>query len=507
LKNDGSVVTWGDNEYGQTMAPPGWRGITAIAGGGTFTAVLGTPTAPAIIEPLASQEVNVWQNPSFTVRATGFPLFYQWRKDGVDLAGATNATCNLPLVQTSHAGTYTVVVSNVLGSVTSAVAELTVKTNLVGTVVVWGTDYSGVANVPVAAQSEVTAVSAGSSHLVALKNDGSVVAWGETYYGQMMMPNTVQSGVIAIAAGGLHTLALKNDGSLVAWGAVTNSNVGTWFDFGQTRVPAAAQSGVTAIAAGFYHSVALKNNGSVIAWGAGTIDTASFTNSGDNYGQYGQSLVPASAQSGVTAIAAGWLHTAALKNDGSVIAWGDHRHGQTNVPIAAQSGVIAISAGNGHKVSLKNDGSVVGWGWNGYGQTTVPVAAQSGVVAIAAGSAHTLALKNDGTVVEWGGSGDGRTTVPNGLSGVTAIAEGNPYTVALLGTAPLLPSLNARPSGNELILAWPTNFGGFTVESTTNLTPPVVWSEVTNPRVVVGGQYTVTNSPSGSAQFFRLRKP
>ena len=67
------------------------------------------------------------------------------------------------------------------------------------------------------------------------------------------------------------------------------------------------------------------------------------------------------------------------------------------------SGVMAIAAGGDHTVALKNDGSVVAWGDNGYGQTTVPVAAQSGVTAIAAGGSHTVALKNDGSVVAWGG--------------------------------------------------------------------------------------------------------
>jgi hypothetical protein len=43
-------------------------------------------------------------------------------------------------------------------------------------------------------------------------------------------------------------------------------------------------------------------------------------------------------------------------------------------------------------VALKNDGSVVAWGNNGLGQTTVPVAAQSGVTAITAGGYHTVAL-------------------------------------------------------------------------------------------------------------------
>ena len=43
-------------------------------------------------------------------------------------------------------------------------------------------------------------------------------------------------------------------------------------------------------------------------------------------------------------------------------------------------------------VALKQDGTVVAWGGNGSGQTTVP-AGLSGVVAIAAGWGNTVALK------------------------------------------------------------------------------------------------------------------
>jgi hypothetical protein len=81
-------------------------------------------------------------------------------------------------------------------------------------------------------------------------------------------------------------------------------------------------------------------------------------------------------------------------------------------------------------VALKQDGTVVAWGGNSEGQTTVP-AGLSGVVAIAAGWSHTVALKQDGTVVAWGGNIDGQTTVPAGLSGVVAIAAEAYHTVAL----------------------------------------------------------------------------
>ena len=63
---------------------------------------------------------------------------------------------------------------------------------------------------------------------------------------------------------------------------------------------------MTAIAAGFYHSLALKKDGSVIAWGCGPNDFVTYTD-------FGQCTIPAAAASGVTAIAAGYYHSLALK--------------------------------------------------------------------------------------------------------------------------------------------------------------------------------------------------
>ena len=168
LKSDGSVVAWGSrysdrDGYVAATVPAGLSGVTAIAAGGGHTVALVVPTAPAITTQPVSQAVNVWQSASFTVTATGYPLNYQWRKDGVDIAGATSATYSLPFAQTNQAGSYTVVVSNSVGSVTSAPpAVLTVNPASPGTVVAWGYNDFGQTTVPVAAQSGVTAIAAGS---------------------------------------------------------------------------------------------------------------------------------------------------------------------------------------------------------------------------------------------------------------------------------------------------------------------------------------------------------
>src|SRR5665213_3056576 len=66
------------------------------------------------------------------------------------------------------------------------------------------------------------------------------------------------------------------------------------------------------------------------------------------------------------------------------------------------------------------------------------------------------------------------------------------------------PQLTIILSEPNVILTWPTNAAGFTLQSTTNLVSPVVWSTVSPGPVVVNGQYAVTNPASGTNKFYQL---
>jgi alpha-tubulin suppressor-like RCC1 family protein len=172
--------------------------------------------------------------------------------------------------------------------------------------------------------------------------------------------------------------------------------------------------------------------------------------------------VPTCASPGGSALAGGFFHSASLKQDGTVWAWGYNSDGELGdgtttsrsspAQVPGLSGGTAIAAGFWHTVVLRQDGTVWTWGYNLYGQlgdgtttsrsSPVQVPGLHSVTAIAANHHQTMALRQDGTVWAWGHNGagqlgDGTTTsrtspvqVP-GLTHVIALAVGPLYTVAL----------------------------------------------------------------------------
>ena len=79
-------------------------------------------------------------------------------------------------------------------------------------------------------------------------------------------------------------------------------------------------------------------------------------------------------------------------------------------------------------------------------------------------------------------------------------AEGTVFSLSLPGP----PQLTITRSGTNVVVTWPANAAGFTLQSTTNLVAPSVWRTNLPAPVIVNGQNTVTNAISGTRQFYRL---
>ena len=94
----------------------------------TLTVVTAAPVAPTITNQPQSQTVTVGATATFTVVATGTaPLGYQWYKNTVVITGATSASYTTPATVSGDSGSsFTVKVSNSVGSQTSNAATLTV---------------------------------------------------------------------------------------------------------------------------------------------------------------------------------------------------------------------------------------------------------------------------------------------------------------------------------------------------------------------------------------------
>ncbi|MGA2052591.1 MAG: immunoglobulin domain-containing protein [Opitutales bacterium] len=101
---------------------------TNSAGSATSSAAMLTVVTPlTFVTQPASQSVKAGTKVTLAVSATATSaLTYQWQKNGVNIAGATNATLVLKSVTATNSGNYTVVATSSLGSLTSDTAALLV---------------------------------------------------------------------------------------------------------------------------------------------------------------------------------------------------------------------------------------------------------------------------------------------------------------------------------------------------------------------------------------------
>jgi len=390
---------------------------------------------------------------------------------------------------------------------------------------------------PTTGLPDVTAVSGGREHALALSADGHVWAWGDNVDGQIgngthndaLVPVQVPgiSGAVQVAAGHYHSLALLGDGTVRAWGLNTGGQLGDGTTTNRlSPVPVSGLTGVLEVSGGRDLSIALKADGTVWAWGLngnGQLGDGTTTNR--------TRPVRVGNLGGVVHVAAGRDHGLAVASDGTVWSWGLNSSGQLGdgtttqrtspVQVVGVSGAVEVAAGADHSIALLSDGRVETWGENsraelgtGSGPDRTLAAVVGGlppVASIDAGRDHTLAVTTSGTLWVWGFDdsgqlGDGSTTnkaVPEQVAGITDAVEaggGRNYSVLLRSSAQpppdtTPPTVPGTPTGTSTVsgridLSWVAS----TDDRATSITYAVY-------RDGVGPVGTVTSSSTTTVPF------
>ena len=473
LSADGTVYTWGRNEYGQLG-----NGVTAT--NSPVPVAVKTAGTPMEGKTIVQISAKVWYALALASDGTVYSWgFNSWGQ----LGNGTSGTAN------------------------NASAPVAVKTA--------GTPMEG---------KTIVQVAAGATHSLALATDGTIYAWGKNEYGQLGNDSTTNSPVpvavktagtpmdgktiIQIHAGYEHSLALAFDGTVYAWGRNNSGQLGK-NDATDTHIPAAVQTlgtpmagkVIVQLAAGNSQSMALASDGTVYTWGW------------NQYGQLGNgtttnSRIPVAvvttgtplAGKTISQIAAGNAHALAMTDDGAIYSWGWNQYGQlgnnstinsslpvivktTGTPLAGKMITQIASGGSPNSLVLANDGTMYTWGWGQHGQLGNGTIGTDAKTPLAVSTAPPSALAPSAPKVTFDGIEATNVTIVNSTT-ITATtpahaaglvdvaidlgdgdelyktAKTSSYRYATVPDAPT--NLATAPLDNAVRLTWtaPANNGG-----------------------------------------------
>ena len=571
-KNGNNISGAAASSYSIASAQAGDAGSYTVVVTNSAGAVTSNPATltvnplllgPSIVQQPTDRSVPIGGSVSFAVAATGTaPLTYQWRRNGINIPGAITNTYSIGYVQTNHAGSYTVLVTNSIASVTSNPAFLTVlpapSAPSVDPTFVLGVGFNSWVNV-LAAQRDGRLVAGGlftgynnllRRYVARLNLDGAIdptfnpgLGPNAALVGLALQPDgKVLIGGFFSSVGGVprsHIARLNSDGSL---DTTFNPGIGT----SNNVAPIALQADGRIVIGGDFTNFSGVASGRLARLNLdGSIDTTFKLGTGaDN--QVNAVLVQPDGKilvggafgkfNGVSRVSIArlnndgtldgtfdpgsgalfWVNTIARQADGRIIIGGPF----TSYSGVARSGIARLmpngsldttfNPGTGannwvNSIALQTDGKIVIGGiFTNYNGTLV---------------SHLTRLNADGSRDNSFNIGSGLnetvqcivmpqdgTIVAGGLfTSVNGVACGRVARFVGLTGSPL-PVINAQPGLQGVTLSWPTYGAGWDVEATGDLNLPFLSTGIIT-SVTNGISYA--NAPvAAGGQFFRLkRKP
>jgi alpha-tubulin suppressor-like RCC1 family protein len=486
VKTDGTLWTWGagaNGRLGNNLTAIRSTPVTTFAGGTNWKQVAcGDTHTIALRDDGTTKELFSFGN---NIRGQ---------------LGSSSAN-NVPGQVFSYTNNWKQVSCNATGDHISAV-----KTD--GTLWTWGngtngrlgnTIITGTVSTPITTFAGGTTwkqVSSGNNHTAAVKTDGTLWTWGAGGSGRLgnASVSNRSTPVTTFAGGtnwnevscGYHTAAVKTDGTLWTWGFNSSGQLGT-NDLVNKSTPVTTFAGGTTwnqVSSGQSHTLALSDD---------TVNKRLFVFGTNSYGQLGfrlSILNPVTTFAGGTnwkQVSSGWTHTAAIKIDGTLWAWGNNTSGQIGIndtvtikttPVTTFAGGTnwkQVSTGIEHTAAIKTDGTLWSWGNNTYRQmgnnsTTIfistPVTTFSGGTnwkQVSCANQFTAAIKTDGTLWAWGNNSTrqiGNNSATTYISTpVTTFAGGNNWKQVSCGGG-IASGRVAAIKTDGTLWTWGNNYAG-----------------------------------------------
>jgi len=290
LASDGTVYTWGLNQYGQLGNNTTTNSRSPIA-----VQAAGTPLAGKTIVQVAAGADH-----SLALDSDG--ALYAWGSNAYGQLGNGTTTNSSVPVAVKIAGT-PLAGKTIIQIVAGANHNMVLTSD--GAVYTWGWNYHGQlgnntktnSNTIVAVQTigtplagkKIVKIAAGQGHSLALTGDGIVYTWGRNDTGQLgnnattdaMLPVAVtvtgtpmnNKTIVEIASGARHSLAIDSNGKVYAWGHNSSGQLGnnsTVNALTPVAVQAPADKNIIQVSGGGWSgasSSALTSNGTVYSWG------------------------------------------------------------------------------------------------------------------------------------------------------------------------------------------------------------------------------------------------
>jgi len=304
-------------------------------------------------------------------------------------------------------------------------------------------------------QLEVSQVSAGETHTLAVTSVGEVYAWGSNAHGQLGVddprtefasPQQVkielysEEKVIGVCAGYQHSVAWTDQGSVWSWGDNTYGQLGLG-DKKLRRAPAKVSFGkkmrAQDLCCGAYHTVLVAEGGAVYVWGRNKAGQLGLESSGVRDVVSPTAVAPfATEPDTVVAVSCGASHTMATTAQGVLWAFGDNSAGQLGTggkllskqppqPVECPgSGTWrAVVAGRVHTLGLSQEGVLYSWGQGSSGQLGLADSVQhpepvevkelkgAKISSIGAGASTSFAVTSVGELWAWGKNNVGQAGV------------------------------------------------------------------------------------------------